>query len=424
MEMDNIFIERSLGLKGTVELLGAKNSALVIMASLILTSGKSVLSNVPFSDDITNMMALLSSLGAHIKAKLDNNTIEVDTADLNKYCVSPLIMKKMRASILVMGPLLARFGHAKIALPGGCGLGKRPIDYHLKAFSKMGVSLESSGDYLNSYAKRLSTCKFVLEYPSVGATENIMMASVLVPGQTQIINASLEPEVLDLIAVLRKMGAKINIALPAVIEIEGVTNLNPIEHSIIFDRLEAGSLLLAAAITGGEINLPQAPAYLMDVFLDKLKEMGHDIAIGADGTGIFLKATKNPQAVSFKTMPYPGFPTDLQAPMMATLCLANGTSIIDETVFENRLSHAYELKKLGADIKLDGQTAIIKGVAQLHGTKVIASDIRSSYALVLAGLAAQGNTIIKGLHHLKRGYQNIDEKLKSLGAKIVIQDSK
>lgn len=420
-----IVVNQSAPLKGEMLLTGAKNAVLVIMASLILTSGKSRLKNVPASQDVWHMIQLLNDLGAITSFDPVSGILDVDTTSIDKYTVSPDIMKKMRASILVVGPLLARFKHAAVALPGGCLLGARPIDFHLKAFAQMGATIEQNGEFLNVAAKELKPGVFILEYPSVGATENIMMASVFTKGVTRIINAALEPEVFDLIDILTKMGAKISVLPPATIEIEGVDKISSVEHGILFDRLEAGSLLLAAAITGGEIYLPQAPVEYMDVFLEKLREMGHTVRIGMPGSdvqtsGVYFKATKNPRAVSFKTMPYPGFPTDLQAPMMAALTLASGTSVIQETVFENRLLHVRELQKMGAQITINGDTATIVGVEQLYGTNVIAPDIRASCALVLAGLAAQGVTKMTGVHHLKRGYDNFVQKLNALGAEVSI----
>ncbi len=418
MSTEYIRIETSPPLSGSVELVGAKNAVLVIMASLLLTKGKNRLTNVPFSDDTHTMMKLLRSLGAEIIADESALTLDIDTTHADHYKVGPDIMKKMRASILVMGPLLARCGMVEVAMPGGCVLGARPIDFHLKAFSKMGVQFTPHEDMLSAKVEKLQPMRYVFEYPSVGATENSLMAAVLTPGVTRILNAALEPEVLDLIDVLCKMGAQISLCPPATIEIQGVASLRPIEHQIMYDRLEAGSLLLAAAITGGEISLPQAPGHMMDVFLMKLEEMGHQIKVGPEGQGIWLKATRMPVAVSFKTLPYPGFPTDLQAPMTAALCLASGKSVIDETVFENRLMHVRELQKMGAQITVDGQTATIVGVDELYGSPVIASDIRAACALILAGLVAQGETTMTGVHHLKRGYHGMIEKLQSLGARV------
>lgn len=418
MTNEFISIETSPALQGTVDLAGAKNAVLVIMASLILTKGKNTLSNVPYSEDVLYMIKLFESLGAKVEQDRENKTLMVDTSFIASAQIGAEIMKKMRASILVMGPLLARFGQAHVALPGGCSLGARPIDYHLRAFAKMGSIFTQTSDSLHAQARSLRAVDHILSYPSVGATENIMMAAVLAPGTTRIINAAIEPEVLDLIDVLRKMGARIELEPPATICIEGVSSLSPINHHVMHDRLEAGTLILAAAVTGGELSLPTAPAASMTVFLAVLEEMGHEVKIGAGGTGIFFKATQDPRAVSFKTMPYPGFPTDLQAPMMVALSLASGRSIIHETVWENRLTHVRELQKMGAQIEVDGQIATVLGVDELYGAAVIAPDIRAGAALVIAGLAAQGQTTVTGVHHIKRGYDGIVPKIASLGGRI------
>lgn len=413
-------IENSPELIGEIELIGAKNAVLVIMASLLLTNGISTLYHVPASADVLAMIQLLEDLGAFITFDEATNVLIADTSNVKPGPINQEVMKKMRASVLVMGPLLARFGKAELSLPGGCVLGARPIDFHLKAFQRMNAQVSIAGCTLNATTQKLRGARIIFDYPSVGATENAMMAACLAQGTTTIINAALEPEVLDLMQVLIKMGAKISINPPATIEIVGVSILNPIEHTILIDRLEAGSLLLAAAITGGTLALPNAPAYTMDIFLAKLQEMGHHVITGTDGIGIWFTATKSPNAISFKTAPYPGFPTDLQAPMMVAQCLAAGTSEIQETVYENRLLHVRELQKMGAQISINNTTAIVHGVEQLYGANVIASDIRASCALVLAGLAAQGKTTMTGVHHLKRGYDKIDIKLKVMGAKIAI----
>lgn len=412
-------IEQSLCLQGQATLFGAKNAVLVIMASTLLVAGRSRFTNVPRSYDVYQMMKLLASLGAQTYFDEENHILEIDTSLINKWMVPSELMNKMRASVLVMGPLLARFSRADIALPGGCVIGSRPIDYHLKNFERMGVHIEASGDFMSARAATLQAVKLVLDYPSVGATENILMAATLTPGVTRIVNAALEPEVLDLVSVLKKMGAKIAILPPATLEIEGVAMLHPVEHEIMPDRLEAGALLLAAAITGGQIVIPQAPAYAMEIFLSKLQEMGHYIEIGSNDVGIALKATPSPKAVSFKTTPYPGFPTDLQAPMMAAQCVAAGSSIIEETVFENRLVHVRELQKMGAQINVKQTTAYVTGVEELYGNQVIASDIRASCALVLAGLVAKGITIMTAVHHWRRGYDALETKLTKLGARIM-----
>jgi len=419
MSNEYIVVEQSLGLGGQARLAGAKNAVLVTMASLILTDGISKLKNVPHSQDVLCMILLLQELGARVCFDVENHTLQVDTTGIHSYKVSHDIMKKMRASVLVMGPLLARFAKAELALPGGCVIGARPINYHLINFEKMGVEIDFSEECLSARVAKLKAKKIVLEYPSVGATENIMMAAVLTKGVTKIINAALEPEVLDLISALKKMGAQIAVLPAATIEIQGVDSLQPIEHGIMHDRLEAGSLLLASAMTGGQIYLPQAPAYAMDMFLLKLQEMGHEIEIGADDIGVKLKATSTPKAVSFKTGPYPGFPTDLQAPMMAAQCVAEGTCVVEETVFENRLLHVRELQKMGAQIKVEHNKVFITGVDQLYGTSVIATDIRASCALVLAGFFAEGRTVMTGVHHFRRGYASLEKKLASLGGVIM-----
>lgn len=416
-----LVMEQSDNLQGQVTLYGAKNAVLVIIASLLLTDGKSRLKNVPNSHDVLQMIKLLQQLGADVVFNSEEHILEVDTSSVSRYKVSHEIMKKMRASVLVMGPLLARFGRADIALPGGCVIGARPINYHLQNFAKMGVDITMDGEFLHAKTLKLQSAKLVLEYPSVGATENLLMAAVATEGVTRIINAALEPEVLDLIAVLQKMGAKINILPPATLEIEGVSVFRPVEHAVMYDRLEAGSVILAAAITGGSVELPDAPAYSLDIFLAKLQEMGHTVHVGPGDIGITFQATLYPRAVSFKTAPYPGFPTDLQAPMMAVQCFAEGTSVIEETVYENRFLHIRELQKMGAQISVEYNKATIIGVEELYGASIIATDIRAACALVIAGLAAKGTTVMAGIHHWQRGYDALDKKLIQLGAKIELK---
>ncbi len=413
-----MLIEQSEKLSGEVSVFGAKNAVLVTMASTILASGKFIFYNVPASTDVLYMISLLESLGAHIIFNRIENILYINSSSITLWRVCPEIMKKMRASILVMGPLLARFGKAEIALPGGCVIGARPIDYHIKNFEKMGAIIGNEHNYLKVSSNRLQPQTIVLEYPSVGATENIMMAATSVKGTTKIINAALEPEVLDLVKVLKKMGAIIEVQAPGIIIIQGGKYLSPIEHEIVPDRLEAGALLLAAAITGGSVTIKNARAHDMDVFLLKLEQMGHTIQLGQNG--ITLHACQDPKAVSFKTAPYPGFPTDLQAPMMAAQCLAQGKAVIEETVFENRLVHVRELQKMGAQIEVYHTKAIITGVDELYGASVIASDIRASCALALVGLAAKGITIMTGIHHWRRGYELLETKLNHLGANIQV----
>lgn len=416
-------IVSSSPLSGDVSLFGAKNAALPILASLLLTKGTSTLRNVPFSSDIAHMIHLLNDLGAMISVDRENHLLTVDTSAVDSYDVCPRIMSKMRASIVVAGPLLSRFGKARVAFPGGCVIGARPIDLHVRGFVKLGAQLTKQDDYLHiGYdAKRAKQNRVTLEYPSVGATQNLMMFAVSIPGTTTIVNAAQEPEILDLVAALQKMGAHI-ICLPSnTIEIKGGFELRPIDHEILADRLEAGTLLLAAAISGGQVTVTNARADHLDLFLDKLEEMGH--AVTVKGSSIRLVATDKPQAVSFKTGPYPGFPTDLQAPMMAAQCSANGVSVIEETVFENRLTHVKELQKLGAQIEVSGNTATVRGVDELYGASVIATDIRASCALALAGLVAQGQTTVTGMHHWKRAFDSFEQKLRILGGDVTLFDT-
>ena len=425
--MDNGYLKvessgRTGGLCGEVELVGAKNAVLVTIISLLLTSGRSILHNVPASADVHEMIELLRHLGAVIFFDTEKHQLTVDTTLVHSWTASNMMMQKTRASFLIMGPLLARFGKAHIGFPGGDAIGKRPLDYHLKNFKKMGTIIHTEGDFLCAEVDTLAAARLVLEYPSVGATENIIMAATRAKGTTHIINAACEPEVLDLIACLQKMGARITVEASATIIVEGVDVLNPVEHTVMYDRLEAGSLLMAAAITGGELYLPHAVRDHLDVVLLKLEEMGHTITVGPDGVGVHLKATQTPHAVSFKTGPFPGFPTDLQAPMMALQCVATGTSVIEETVFENRFHHAHELVKMGALIAVDHNKATITGVEKLYGTQVVASDIRASMALVIAGLVASGTTTVLGVNHWKRGYEQMEKKLQRLGAAISLHE--
>jgi len=411
-------IEQSLGLEGEVTLNGAKNAVLVTIASLLLTRGTSTLFNIPASQDVFYMIQLIEELGATVTFDIPQNILVVNTTHLEGTQVSADIMNKLRASVLIMGPLLARFGKADLAMPGGCVLGERPLDYHLKNFVKMGVVVKEENELLSTSVTKLQHRNLLLEYPSVGATENLVMAATLTEGTTRIINAALEPEVFDLLEVLKKMGAQISIEVPATICVTGVKKLKPIEHAVILDRLEAGALLLAAAITGGYVRIPQAPAHSMGLFLTKLQDIGHTVLIGKNGTGVKLKAAKHMHPVSIRTAPYPSFPTDLQAPITALLTLVKGTSKVQETVFENRLMHVRELVKMGAQIELEHGVATIRGVEELYGANVIASDIRASCALVLAGLAAKGTTTVTGVNHWRRGYQNLEKKLHMLGANI------
>jgi len=417
-----ICVKKSGPLEGKVALSGAKNAVLAIISSLLLTSGKSVLKNVPALSDVHQMIGILESLGVTTLFDEKQNILEVDTSTLQHNEIAQECVKKFRASLLVLGPVLARFNSVKLALPGGDEIGARPIDYHIKNFIKMGARVYQEDDFLYAESDKLHAKKIILDYPSVGATENLMMALTLVPGESWIINAALEPEVLDLITVLQKMGAQIEIMPPAMIKITGVTSLRPVNHTVMFDRLEAGSLLTAGALSKGDVYLPDAQAYNMDLFLMKLEEMGNKVTIGKGGVGVRIKGAKNQRAVSFKTAPYPGFATDLQPLMMVAQTMVYGISEIVETVFENRFLHAPELNKMGANIHATGHFAKVTGVKELYGSDVVATDIRAACALALAGLVADGQTRIDGLHHWKRGYETLDDKLRSLGAIIEFEE--
>jgi UDP-N-acetylglucosamine 1-carboxyvinyltransferase len=419
MHNEYILVKKSKPLTGTVLVSGAKNSALPIIASLVLTSGVSVLKNVPHLTDIESMVSLLQSLGAVVQADYATGTLTVDTTHVASWHVSQEMMKKTRASIVILGPLLARFHAADVAFPGGDAIGARPIDYHLKNFKKMGAVISQQGNVISLQAEKLTAERFVLDYPSVGATQNILMAAVLVSGTSYIVNAAMEPEVIDLIKILQKMGAQISIEHSATIKIEGVAKLQPVEYEIMTDRLEAGALLIAAAITGGNITLPNACAQDMELFLMKLEEMGHTITIAPSSCGVRLQACKNPKNVSFKTAPYPGIATDLQPLIMIAQAFSDGTSEAIETVFENRFLHVPYLQLMGAQMEVLGShKAVVTGVNRMQGANVIATDIRASCALVLAGLVADGMTRVFGVSHWRRGYESLDQKLRDLGAEI------
>jgi UDP-N-acetylglucosamine 1-carboxyvinyltransferase len=417
-----IIVEKSGPLSGEVMLHGAKNATLVMMAALVVARGVSRLYNVPNIADVHIMIKVLAAVGVTATYENSTKTLTVDATHVITNTVPALLMQQMRASILVMGSLLARVGYASVGLPGGDAIGKRPIDFHLKAFRKMGATVDEQGDHVTAEVRRLKPCRIALEYPSVGATENILLAALGTHGRTTIINAALEPEVTDLIALLRMMGAQISIEVPATIHIDGGVHLHPTEYTVMPDRLEAGSLLLATAVTGGVLSLPNARPETMDLFLSKLEEMGHTIETDSSGVGLRFAAHERPHAVSIKTAPYPGFPTDLQAPMSVAQLVARGMSIIEETVFENRLQHVSELQKMGALALCETPSkAIITGGHRLRGADVVASDIRASLALVLAGFVAEGTTRIAGVHHWRRGYADLEVTLARLGAPISIE---
>ncbi len=414
--MPNFEIKGKRPIAGTVAVQGSKNAALPILAATLLCNQDCKLNNIPPISDISNMQILLATTGKQITQ--NNRSYLCEASQEISPFASYDITHRLRASFLVAGPLLAKQGYAEIAYPGGCPIGARPVDLHLKGFEKLGASIHTKNGYISLKASRLKGNKIYLDFPSVGATENLMMAASLAKGTTLIENAAAEPEIKDLADFLNKMGAKISGAGTNSIKIEGVCSLQGGEHTIIPDRIEAGTYMLAAAATGGKITLNNVISEHLKPVICKLKDTGTLVSSTEDSVTVEGKGSYN--AVDIKTLPYPGFPTDLQSQFCAMLCCAKGTSIITETIFENRLMHIGELKRLGAQITTEGRTAIIEGVSHLNGAQVCASDLRASASLIIAGLMAEGTTIVSDSGHLLRGYHNIVENLKTLGAQIEI----
>lgn len=414
--MSKIIVRGGRKLAGNVKINGAKNAVLPIIAASILGSeGESVIHDAPPLDDVLVINKVLQSLG--IEVEYDRQVIRVRAQNINTCEASYDLVRKMRASFLVMGPLLARLGQARISLPGGCAIGTRPIDQHLKGFEAMGADIELGQGYIEAKVKgRLKGAKIYLDVASVGATENIMMAATLAEGTTIIENAAKEPEIVDLANYLNAMGATIRGAGTGVIRIEGVEKLCGVVHTVIPDRVEAGTYMIAAAITGSELYMEGAIGDHLRPVISKMQEMG--VVIEEDENGIRVRASGPLRAVDVKTLPYPGFPTDMQSQMMALLMVADGTSLVTETVFENRFMHVEEFANMNAHIKVDGRTAIVSGNAKLQGAKVCATDLRAGAALILAALAAEGETEITGVHHIDRGYVDITDVLRELGADI------
>ena len=406
-------VETSPPLKGKVRTSGAKNSALPILAASLLGTEDIILEDVPNLKDIEVMCEVLTSLGAKVEI-LDKGIIKINSSNINNYVTRYELMSKMRASFLVMGPLLTRLGKTKTSLPGGCAIGTRPIDLHLKGFKALGANINSDHGNISAYAERLIGDKIYLDFPSVGATENIIMAAVLAEGETIIDNAAMEPEIVDLASFLNKLGADIKGAGTSTIRVKGVKKLGGGVHSIIPDRIEAGTFMVASAITGGDIIVENVITSHIKPVIAKLKEIGCQVIENGDSVRVI--GTKNLKPTDIKTLPYPGFPTDMQAQFMTLMSLCKGTSVVIETVFENRFMHVDELKRMGADIKIDGRSAIIQGVDNLTSAPVKASDLRAGAALVLAGLVADGVTEIDNIYHIDRGYDGIEEKLSKLGA--------
>jgi len=402
-------------LQDTVKIDGAKNSALSIMAATLLTKDVCILRNVPRLTDVDIMAKVIRKLGVNVEWKEDN-TLYIDSDDFNN-CEAPYeLVKMMRGSILVMGPLLARLKRAKISLPGGCAIGARPVDYHLKGFEALGAQVEMEKGYIEAKVNKLKGDDIYLDFPSLGATENIMMAASLAEGLTTIENAAKDPEVVELGHFLNKMGAKVEGLGTDLIKIDGVKKLHGVDYTIIPDRIEAGTYMVAAAITGGDVLIENADPLLLKPLVVKLEETG--VQIELEKNLIKVTGPDRVKAVDIKTLPFPGFPTDMQPQFMALSCVAKGTSVITETVFEKRFVHIGDLKRMGADIKVEGHSAIIKGVKKLSAAPVMASDLRGGAALILAGLVAEGTTELSRIYHLDRGYIKLEEKLTSLGADI------
>jgi UDP-N-acetylglucosamine 1-carboxyvinyltransferase len=416
--MDKLIISGNKPLVGEVIISGAKNAALPIMAATLLTKDNVTIANVPHLKDVTTMMELLGQLGARLTIN-ENMNVQVDTSCVNEFTAPYELVKTMRASILVLGPLLARFGRADVSLPGGCAIGTRPVDLHLKALKAMGADIIVDNGYIKARCKkgRLSGQNILFDTVTVTGTENILMAAVLAEGKTCLRNAAREPEVVDLAHFLNQMGAKITGAGTGIIEVEGVDHLIGGHHSVMPDRIEAGTYLTAAALTRGSVVVRRAKADHLLSILSKFEEAGAVLTQGEDWIKLDMHGLR-PKAVSISTSPYPAFPTDMQAQFMAMNAVAEGNSSVIETIFENRFMHVQELQRMGAQIKLNGNTAIITGVEKLTGAPVMATDLRASASLILAALAAEGDTTIERVYHVDRGYERIEEKLSSLGADI------
>ncbi len=411
--MDTLVIEGGVPLSGHVRISGAKNAALPLLFASILCEDQVIYDNVPELRDIHTTLKLLHILG--LPSTFENHCAVVTPGPLKDEAPYDLV-KTMRASVLCLGPLLARNGHARVAMPGGCAIGARPVDLHLSALEKMGATFELEEGYIIGSCKRLKGAHIHFDFPTVGGTENILMAACLAEGETILENAAREPEISDLAHFLIACGARIEGHGSSIIRIQGVSRLGGARHSIMPDRIEAGTFLIAAGITGGNLTLQHCPHEALEVVIEKLRAMGMAIAVTQD---FVTAAAPNPlQAVDISTRPYPGFPTDMQAQIMSLLCLSQGSGVIEENIFENRFMHVQELIRMGADIHLSGPTAIVRGVKRLNGAPVMASDLRASASLVLAGLAARGKTTVQRIYHLDRGYEHMETKLSALGARI------
>ena len=413
--MDRLVIEGGVPLAGEAEISGAKNAALPILAASLLTEEPLTVTNVPHLRDVTTMLNLLAQMGVAISMD-EQLGVELTAARIASPVAPYELVKTMRASVLALGPLAARCGEARVSLPGGCAIGLRPVDQHIKGLQAMGAEIAIEHGYMIVRAPRLTGARICMDLVTVTGTENIMMAATLAQGSTVIENAAREPEVADLGQCLNAMGAKVQGAGTATITVEGVERLHGARHRVMPDRIETGTFLAAAAATGGEVMLRGARPDILDAVLEKLREAGAVVTTGEDWIKVATNGALN--AVNVRTAPYPAFPTDMQAQFMALDTIARGTALITETIFENRFMHVQELKRLGADIEVEGNTAVVKGVAQLDGATVMATDLRASASLVLAGLVARGTTTVDRVYHLDRGYERIEEKLSRLGARI------
>jgi UDP-N-acetylglucosamine 1-carboxyvinyltransferase len=412
--MDKLLITGGQRLSGEIVISGAKNAALPILCAGLLTADNVHLSNVPQLHDVTTMLKLLRQMG--LRAVQEGHQVMLNGAAIDKLEAPYDMVKTMRASILVLGPLLARFGEARVSLPGGCAIGSRPVDQHIKGLQAMGAEITIEAGYIHARAKKLKGTRIVTDMITVTGTENFLMAATLAEGETILENAAREPEVADLAHLLVAMGAKIDGIGSDRLVIQGVASLHGAEHTVIADRIETGTFLCAVAATGGDVILKNTRSDILDVALDKLREAGVILTSGPDWIRVQMAA--RPKAISFRTTEYPGFPTDMQAQFMALNCIAEGTSHVTETIFENRFMHVQEMNRLGAAIDIEGNIAIIKGVDQFVGAPVMATDLRASASLVIAGLAAKGQTLIERIYHLDRGYDRMEVKLSAVGAQI------
>ncbi len=414
--MDKIVIEGGNRLVGTVSVSGAKNAVLPLMAASLLVSDWNTITNIPSLRDIKTFNVLLDHLGADVDADYEAGTLKIRTKDIRSAEAPYDLVKTMRASILVLGPLLARFKRARVSLPGGCAIGARPVDIHLKGLAQLGAEVEVDSGYINVKAEKLTGARIFMDISTVTGTENLMLAAVYAEGETILENAAIEPEVVCLADALVKMGARITGAGTDVIKIEGIKELKPIEIKVIPDRIEAGTFMIAAAMTKGNVFIKDCPYDYLDALNVKLAEAGAGVA--QEEGGVRVTGDYPVTSVDVKTGPYPGFPTDMQAQIMAMMIKSSGLSVITETVFENRFMHVGELRRMGADITIDGRTAVVRGVKSLSGAPLMATDLRASASLVLAGLVADGQTEISRIYHLDRGYDSIEKKLLKLGANI------